>query len=245
MTDTSANVDAEPIPRSREPLATFIQAHPDRADLATELAEVCLAGAAEIVYDPEPLSPLRSPWRTYRACLERGLAAGTDSILVIQDDVIVCANLLEAAARAALARPGSPIALFVPGKPALYVRTIGAARTADEPVCELPLGTWVPTVATLWPAALAEQILDWYDGSRLPRGMVADDEIVGRFLNHVRIPALASVPSLVEHPDTVPSVMNGRRRVGDGRDPGRRAEFWIGDEPDRYGCDGLVWANGL
>lgn len=213
--------------------------------MAAELADVCLAGAAEVVYDPEPDAPLRSPWRTYRLCLERGLVSNAELILVLQDDVIVCANLLEAAERAAQARPDSPIAFFVPGKPFLYVRAIAAARAADEPLVELPLGSWVPTVATMWPAHLAARLLEWFDAERLPRGMVADDEIIGRFLRHAGVPALASVPSLVEHPDTVPSVMNGRRRVGDGRDPGRRAEFWIGDEPGRYGCDALVWANGL
>lgn len=245
MPETSASGDAADITRTREPLAAFVQAHPDRADLASELAEVCLVGAAEIVYDPDPTSQFKSPWRTYRLCLERGLDAGADSILVLQDDVIVCENLLAAAALTAQAHPSVPVAFFVPGKPTLYIRTINAARTADAPLAELPLGTWVPVVATMWPAALAERLLKWYDGERLPRGMCADDEIVGRFLRHAGIPALASVPSLVEHPDTVPSVMSGRRRAGDGRDPGRRAQFWIGDEPERYGCDALTWANGL
>jgi hypothetical protein len=209
--------------------------------MAVELADVCLAGAAEIVYDPDPRTELRSPWRTYRLCLESGLAAGADSILVLQDDVIVPRNLLGAAELIALSRPESPVAFFVPGKPTLYVQAIRAARAAGDLLVELPLGTWVPTVATMWPARLAENLLEWFDARGFPRGMVADDEIVGRFLRHVGVRPLASVPSLVEHPDTVPSVMNGRRRVGDGRDPGRRAEFWIGDEPDRYGCDALVW----
>lgn len=226
-------------------LACLIQAHPARADLADGLLD-CLDGRAQIVYDPAPDARQKSPWRTYRACLERGLSVdGVDGILVLQEDVLVCGNLLEGVEQAATARPDRPIAFFVPGKPPAYTNAMFRARAAGEPFAALPLGSWVPVVATLWPAYLAARMLDWYDGARLPAGWTADDEIAGRFLRVEQVRMVASVPSLVEHPDTVDSVMNGHRRVGDGLDPGRRAFFFIGDE-DGYGCDATAidWSRG-
>jgi hypothetical protein len=212
----------------------LIQAHPARSDLAEGLLE-CL-GEAEIVYDPDPDSPHRSPWRTYRACLERGLSEDAGSVLILQEDVLICGRLLEGVEMAAAARPDRPLAFFVPGKPTSYTNAIYRARVAGAAWAELPLGTWAPVVASLWPAELAARLLAWYDAANLARPWSADDEIVGRFLAQIKTPMLASVPSLVEHPDTEPSVMNGNRRVGDGLDPHRRAYFFIGDDPD-YGCD--------
>lgn len=158
---------------------------------------------------------------------------------MIQEDTIVCDRFLEAVELASAAKPSNPLAFFVPAKPPAYTNAIYRARMAGLPWATLPTGTWAPLVATLWPVELGKAFLHWYDSTRLPPGWHADDEIAGRFLYHVETPILASVPSLVEHPDTVPSVMNGHRRVGDGRDPTRRAFFWIGDD-DEYGCDGAA-----
>jgi hypothetical protein len=214
-------------------LAVLIQAHPTRAHLAECLLD-CL-GTGEIVYDPDP-GHTPSPWRTYEACLRRGLELGDDHILVIQEDVLICGNFLAGVARALSARPDNPVAFFVPGKPPAYINAIYRVRRDGGAFAELPLGTWCPVVATAWPRHLAEGLLEWSVPNR-PRAWAADDEIAGRFLYAVSVPVLASVPSLVEHPDTEPSVMSRHRRVGDGRDPGRRAYYYIGDEPETFGCD--------
>lgn len=147
----------------------------------------------------------------------------------------MCGHLVEGVERAAAARPEDVLAFFVPGKPAKYVAAVDQARALGLSWAVLTLGTWIPVVATLWPADLAARLVAWYDEQRY-RYFVADDEIAGRFLASVERPPLASVPSLVEHPDTVPSVMNSHRRGGDGLDPGRRAHLWVGDLPE-LGCD--------
>jgi len=202
--------------------------------MAEELAAECLAGAAQVVFDPAP-GEGASPWRTYRACLEAGLAVGASHIFVVQDDVIVCGNLLDGVRLAVAARPEDVLCFFVPGRPAHYVAAIDAARAEGRSWAALRLGTWVPVVATLWTAAVAQGMVEWYDEQRY-RHFVADDEIAGRYLAHVGLAPLASVPSLVEHTDTVPSVMNAHRRGGDGLDPGRRAHLWMGDLSE-LGCD--------
>lgn len=215
-------------------IATLIQAHPSRRHLAEGLLE-CLGAKASIVYDTNAGGP-RNPWLTYRRCVERGLELGTDHILIVQEDVLVCDRFLDGVAAATDARPDNPVAFFVPGKPPAYINAIYRARRDGFAWAELPLGTWCPVVATAWPRWLAEKLLEWVVGN-VPPAWRADDEICGRFLYWAGVPVLATVPSLVEHPDTEPSVMNGHKRVGDGRDPGRRAYFFIGDEPERYDCD--------
>lgn len=215
-------------------MRVLIQAHPSRRALAEGLHE-CIGG--EIVYDTNEDGP-RNPWGTYRRCLERGLEEGDDHFLIVQEDVIVCDNFVAAVERAVALRPENPLAFFVPGKLAAHINVIYTARRDGIPWAELPLGSWVPVVASSWSRYLAENLIEWSQ-TNVPPQWRADDEICGRFLHWAGVPMLASVPSLVEHPDTEPSVMNGHRRVGDGRDPGRRAYFFIGDEPERYNCDAM------
>ncbi len=211
----------------------IIQAHPARADLAEGLLD-CL-GTGEIVFDPEPTG-FKSPWRTYQACVRRGVELG-GPFLVIQEDVLICDRFLEGVATAVAARPDNPLAFFVPAKPPAYTNAVYRARDAGSAFAELPTGTWAPVVALAWPETLAQHLLQWIEQTRFPPAWRADDEIIGRFVYEMNTPILATVPSLVEHPDTVASVMNNHRRVGDGRDPGRRAYIFIGDDPERYDCD--------
>ncbi len=220
-------------PLEGQPVHALIQAHPARADLAEGLLD-CL-GTGEIVFDPEP-DGVKSPWRTYQACIRRGVELG-GPFLVIQEDVLICGRFMEGVERAVAAQKDNPLAFFVPAKPPAYTNAIYRAQEAGSAWAELPMGTWAPVVALAWPQALAEHLLGWIERTRFPPAWRADDEIIGRFVYEVGVPILASVPSLVEHPDTVNSVMNNHRRVGDGRDPGRRAYFFIGDMEERYGCD--------
>jgi hypothetical protein len=217
-------------------VSVAIQTHPLRADLAETLLG-CL-GDAELVYDPEPGST-RSPWRTYRHALET-TPAGASHRLVLQDDVLVCDYFVEGVRAAARARPGRVLVFFVAGNPANHRRAVFDACEQDWAWAELDLNTWIPAVATCWPVHLIEPMLEWFDAQNYPPAFTADDEIIGRFLRHQGERPLASVPSLVEHPDTVPSLAG--RRVADGRDPGRRAACWIGD----CGCDArrIDWTTG-
>lgn len=216
-----------------------IQTHPRRAELAAWLLDR-LGGAAELVLDPEP-DGRPSPWRTYRRALERGIESGRSHVLVVQDDVVPCDRLPEAVGRAVEAQPDRILLFFVAGRPAEYRRAVLEACRYDRTWAEIRPDVWVPAVATCWPAELAAELLDWSAAmmeTRWPPTFTADDEIIGRFVRHLGVAPLASVPSLVEHPDLVPSLAG--KRVHDGRDPGRKAACWIGECDD---CDplGIDW----
>lgn len=201
-----------------------IQHHPLRAEMAAELLG-CVPGA-RIVTDPAPQDRWRSAWRTYRACLESA-AAGASHVLVIQDDVLVCDGFEESVAAAVAARPDRVIAFFVGGNPYEHRRRIREAHGKRWSWAELDNQRWCPAVGTCWPVDRIAPLLAWHDAQKFPAAFTADDEILGRFLRHSGELPLATVPSLLEHPDTVPSIANNRR--SDGRDAGRRAALWVGD----------------
>jgi hypothetical protein len=206
--------------------------------MAAELNET-LAGAAELVFDPDPAGR-PSPWRTYREALERTPADATHR-LVVQDDVVVCEGFVAAVEAAVASQPDRPLVFFVAGNPVIHRRAVLEACWNDLAWAQLALSTWIPAVATLWPVRLLEPFYEFVDRQRWPPSFTADDEIIGRFLRHAGEPPLASVPSLVQHPDTVPSIAG--RRPADGRDPGRQAACWIGDCGDCH-ASRIDWTAG-
>jgi hypothetical protein len=203
-----------------------VQSHPERADLAADLA-VRIGGVVEVVFDPDPGNLLRSPWRTMRALLEAAPDGATHR-LAIQDDAAVCDYFREAVEAAVAARPDRLLIFFVGGRPEPHARAVLDACARDEAWAELDNDRWCPVVCACWPVGMIYELLAFVDEQAWADRFCADDEIIGRFLHRKRLRPLASVPSLVEHPDIVPS-LKGRRRVYGGADPGRVAACWIGN----------------
>ena len=217
-------------------VSVAIQAHPSR----TEMAEALAARLdAEIVYDPDPAAG-RSPWRTYRHALELTPADATHR-LIVQEDTDPHPQFPQAAPAAVAAHPSRLIAFFVPGSLQQHCWSMLAACRRDEPWAVLPNDRWCQTVALCWPVALIQPIFDFVDRQNWDlRRFYADDEIVGRYLHDSGDRALATVPSLVEHPDLVPSILSSRRPMG-GDDPSRVAFC-----PPPEDCDvaSIDWAVG-
>lgn len=215
-----------------------IQAHPARAEMAERLAVEC--GGAVVIYDPDPDTAPRSAWRCYRAVLDYAVtrAAHITHVCVLQDDVTLCRNFTAAMNAAVAARPDRLIALFVAGQPHDHVQAVWAAAERDEPWARLPNDRWFPVVAAVWPIELVPALITYVEGQTWPANFKADDEIVGRFLRSAKLDALATVPSLVQHEDMVPSLLGKRSRGGN--DPSRVACCWVGD------CDPLTidWTTG-
>jgi hypothetical protein len=81
----------------------------------------------------------------------------------------------------------------------------------------------LPTVAVLWPVEAIHDFLDWYPAQPPRRNPDrADDGVLGRWMSKRSRKVLATLPSLVEHPDDTPSVAQP------GRAP-RHAIHYIGD----------------
>jgi hypothetical protein len=219
---------AESQPRDGSPLRAStlcrIQHHPARAHLIPSLVEA-LGSDVEVVEDPDPYGRLRSPWRTYRECLQLP-PAGITHLLVLQDDAIPCRNLL--AACEWIARP-DPVCLFLGGAPVRTARDASRAAVRGDRFVSVHAAEWVPVVAVLWPVEVAQEFLDWCGSNRLPGDPEprSDDAVVGRWARRTRQPVFATVPSLVQHPDTEESLIGKRARHG--RSAWRVAHSWIGD----------------
>lgn len=202
-----------------------IQHHPKRAGLLDDL--LAAVGDAVVVTDPEPQGAM-NPWRTYRACLETAAdLPDIGNVAVLQDDVTPCRRFRDALEAAVAARPNRVLALFHGGAPRENLSALARAHAAGETWVELNSHRWVPAVAVVWPIRLVCPVVCWVEEQDFPRGLRADDEILGRALRDLDEPVLACVPSIVQHEDAVPSLMGMRARAGG--DPARVAAFWVGD----------------
>lgn len=204
-------------------ISVAVQHHPARAELVDELLEQ-LPGAT-LATDPDPLG-MRNPWRGYRNALETTPADATHR-LIVQDDVRVCPGFLDAARAAVAAKPDRILSFFVAGNPYEHSQAVFAACARGSSWAELDNQRWCPAVCVCWPAAHVPAILAFVDAQGWPDAFRADDEIIGRYCRHAGVLPLASVPSLVDHPDDVPSLLGNKAMYG--QDPGRVTACWIGD----------------
>lgn len=212
-------------------ISVAIQTHPIRNDIATALSDAL--DGVELCVDPAPLE-LRSPWRTYRHALERTPAGATHRV-ILQDDVLVCRQFLPTVHAVIDAQPDRLICLFVGGQPYEHSHRIHVACDRGHPFVELDNQRWCPCVALAWPVRMIEPFLAYVDEQDWRPEFRSDDEIIGRYLNHVREWPIATVPSLVEHPDVIQSLI-GLRAMG-GADKGRVAACWIHPDCDPASID--------
>lgn len=215
-------------------ISAAIQSHPLRAEMAAALA---VKLDAEVVVDPDP-DAIRNPWRTYRHALERTPADATHR-LIVQDDTVPCGGFSEVLPAAVASRPDRLLTFFVGGHPVEHARRVYQACDRGDAWAQLDNLRWCPVLALCWPAAMIAPFLAWVDEQKFPPAFRADDEIVGRWLRATKQTPLASVPSLIEHPDEVPSLI-GRRARG-GLDIGRVAACFIHPDCDPSGID---WVQG-
>ncbi len=218
----------------------LVQHHPARPELLERLL-VSLAHPAEVIVDPEPDAKLRSPWRTYRACME---ALGVDAGIVLQDDAVACPGFDEAACAAVRARPSRLIAFFHGGTPAV-TSAFAHARLRGQQFTEIVGNSWVPTVALYWPPGEAAAFLGYLETRQraLPRYWRADDGIVAEWVRKKRKGALLTVPCLVQHPDDHPSLINAHHRAG--RNRIRVAAEYVEDGAAAWVADLHLPAEGL
>lgn len=205
-----------------------VQHHPSRPDLLARLLASLGpdAARADVVVDPDP-SGDRSPWRTYRAALER-TPPGASHRLIVQDDAVALPGFLAAAEASLAAKPDAVVCYFVGGQPASSALRCRRALKAGHPWALMNPQDWVPVVACAWPAATVARFLEWTEARPAdPRRMRSDDYLAGTFARQRRLPVWATVPSLVQHPDDAPSLIGRPHRSGG--NPGRCAAVWNPD----------------
>lgn len=203
-------------------LSVIVQHHPDREALLAPLLER-LGGPVVIATDPDPEAKHRSAVRSYVVGLETVqlvtplselAGARATHAVILQDDAWPCVHFPEAAARAIAVHPDRLLAFFAPAVPPEMGHAMRCAVERNEKFAELPCRRWVPVVALAWPVELVDDFLVWKIDQRWPPAFGADDEGVGRYVRERGLEILATVPSLVEHPDEVPSLVGRRPRGG-------------------------------
>lgn len=193
------------------------------------------APSAEVITDDEAGKP--NPWRGYKKCLSN--LPPTGHVAVLQDDTVPCINFELALERVVAARPDAVISLFVAGLNNVTRKDYWKAMKFQRHWVEINFRDIHHVCALVWPVDRARDFLAWAEVAKIPghsRIPRSDDAIVGAWAKQKRIGVIATVPSLVQHPDDVPSTI-GRKHYN-GMERGRTAIHWIGDG-DPLGID---WA---
>lgn len=207
-----------------------VQHHPSRAPLLDRLLAGLAPHPVEVITDPEP-DGQPSAWRSYRACLTRPHDA--DQLVIVQDDVALAAGFAEQLPAIAAAHPDQLTLLFVSGAPSGWQRQVALAARQGRRWTTCPADrqpSWTPAVANVWPAALAAEFVSWADAWIAARGkhQVGDDPVIGAWVRATGQQPVACVPSVVQHPDDQPSVVNPRVRGAAGRNRQRIACVFTG-----------------
>lgn len=209
-----------------------VQHHPSRAELIPPLLKRLKGLKVEVV---EHGSDPPSPWAGYRKCLDE-LSRRWTHLLVIQDDTVPADNFAAALRQIAAKQPTHPVCLFLGRLPRDASTKAERALKMNRRYVGLSWRSFLPVVATLWPLERVLNFRDWADlNTRLPgTGATeprSDDAMAGRWKMINRANVLACVPSIVQHPDQVPSTIG--RTAAWGRDKSRIACLYT-DDATRY-----------
>lgn len=185
-----------------------------------------------------------SPWTGYKLALQRGLEDPTNPthVLVLQEDVLICRNFPLAVEQIAKAKTDQPVALFLSWLPPRLAKDARLAARKNQRYIQAAPANFCPVVAVLWPVEAAARFLDWASRAKLPGHpdrVHSDDAVLGDWIKRMREVVWITVPSLVQHPDMVPSV-KGRNNIGWGKDKNRVALNWIGPDRDPLELDWSV-----
>lgn len=210
-----------------------IQHHPRRAELLPRLLSRLTPRSPQVIRDPEP-DARPNAWRTYRLALETTPSWATHRV-IIQDDALPCDGFVRLLEEAIEAKRDSLITLCVCGRPKVAAREMMLAYARGDGWIQLRRFQWVPVIGLVWPVRLIRPALEWIDEQQWPREFVADDEIVGRVARKFREAVLATVPSLLQHDDALPSLARERTFRPD---PGRAAALF------KQSPGAIDWARG-
>jgi hypothetical protein len=182
-------------------LSAAVMTHPLRLDAACDLQRRHPELELEVVLDPVPEHRQRSPLRAARAAWRTAPADATHR-LVVQDDVVLCPDFLHHVRCAIAASPAAALSFFAEwGSYTSYgLRLAALSGSSWVEVSD----TYLPTQAAVLPTEVAAGF-DEFAAREAGRELM-DDVVLLAYLRRLGVPALVSVPNLVEH-DHVPSLI--------------------------------------
>lgn len=205
-------------------ISTVIMAHRARTRLVARLL-ARLDRLARVQWDPNERPSRANEWPNGAAAwqvIDRSTGWG----LVLQDDAVVCRDLVGGLERALQHVPAEAVVCLFLGNQR-YLRTTGISQTRDEPWVVMSAVT--SGVGILVPTWTIDGMLTWCEQDRNPY-----DARIGRYYETVLgWPTYYPLPSLVDHA-VVPSLV--------GHPEGRRAYRFIGEQSSALDVD---WSRGV
>lgn len=152
-------------------------------------------------------------------------------LLVLQDDALVCRDLVASLEQAVTVVPNNPLCLYFGyGRNGAHQRTNHLAAVAPKPSLVVFEGPWWG-VGVVFPVSLIERMLRASDARQ---ASPAYDKRLSRALIRMGIDTYYVLPSLVDHRLDGPSMIEGRDQDG------RRAHHFIGQNASALTVD---WAS--
>jgi hypothetical protein len=178
-------------------------AHPKREAFVEQLQQEL--PEAEVVWDE-----MEDRWDTGRRAWLAQVDSGSDYSLVVQDDALICQDLLAGLAKAADVADGKPICLYTGrARPKQHTtrRMVHKALRLGTPWIELPGPWWGVGIAL--PTAHITNLIEWADDRTEIENY---DMRIEHYYEAQEVPCLYTLPSLVEHRPVAenPSLVEGR-----------------------------------
>lgn len=145
----------------------------------------------------------------------------------------MCENFAEAVRAVALRNADIPVSLFLMSSPLRIARqSIREAKAGHRYFdARFRINEFCPVVGMLWPTRKAAEFLDWVEenprrlGHRDPR---SDDSVVGKWCALTHQTIRFTLPSLVQHLATEPSVKGGPTPAS------KMTAIWFAEDGSQY-----------
>ena len=167
-------------------LCVRIQHHPSRE---RHLRYLMSGLDMEAVKDVKVIASDLGTWESCKVCLR---TIGNNShVLVLQDDVLPCRDLLRTATKLIELIPDKPISLFTNRDPVMTARAFGKHW--------MTVKTWFMSQAYILPSEFIKDFLAWDEIHYRTDKRKADDEHLALYCYYNEIPVWTTSPSLVDH----------------------------------------------
>ena len=185
--------------------------------------------ASQVKAIPDPTGSL---WGSCKAVLTSYLPDDTH-VMVLQDDVLPCKDLIKAAERIIELLPNEPITLFSNSE------VIKRAREKQKNWVKLRV--WFMAQAYILPVALIKDMIPWVE-QRVKQSVYMDDDRMATYMYYQGKYVYATAPCLVEHIGWNETTLRGYQPGHEFKPELRMASDYIGFEKSALDID---WTRGI